>query len=273
MRADVHWLGARLLPENDTSALEAERRQLASRLNRVTAAAGAAERAKSDDTAVLRARVDALRLTGDLTGAKGLSTKIAWDTTHPETAYVLAALDVAAPAPAWPLVIERLRRAASVERGPGRARAALVFALANGGDYDAARRELEVLSRGGQPYPLEPALKAFIERLAAKGGAKSAEGLTALAEEAQKRGDSAEAGRHYDAALEADPVYVPALMGRADQKWLLGDKKGAVVLYRRASRQGDLDAAQKERALARIKELQSASPRPAPKPREYLGDL
>ena len=272
MRADVHWLGVRLLPENDAPGLESERRQLASRLNRVTAASGAAERAKPDDAAVLRARVDALRLTGDLAGAKGLSTKIAWDTTHPETAYVLAALDLAAPAPAWPLAVERLRRAASVERGPGRARAALAFALASGGDFDAARRELEVLSRGGQSYPLEPALKAFIERLAAKGGAKSAEGLTALAEEAQKRGDSAEAGRRYDAALDADPEYAPALMGRADQKWSLGDRNGAVVLYRRASRQDDLDAAHRERALARIKEHQSA-PRPAPKPRQYLGDL
>ena len=57
---------------------------------------------------------------------------------------MLAALDLAEPEPLWPMVIERLRLAAAGEGNAGRARAALVYALAQigrrGGREDGARQ-------------------------------------------------------------------------------------------------------------------------------------
>ena len=55
---------------------------------------------------------------------------------------MLAALDLAEPEPLWTTVIDRLRLAAAGEGNAGRARAALVYALAKSGDARGAKAEL-----------------------------------------------------------------------------------------------------------------------------------
>ncbi len=66
--------------------------------------------------------------------------------------------------PLWSTVIERLRVASSAETGPGRARAALVFALARSGDVPGAKAEVERLVAMPKAHPLLPLLRAFADR-------------------------------------------------------------------------------------------------------------
>jgi tetratricopeptide (TPR) repeat protein len=81
---------------------------------------------------------------------------------------VLAALDLAEPEPLWKTVIERLRLAAAGEGNAGRARAALVYALAKSGDAPGARAELAKLDALTRPYPVLPNLHALVDRAASK---------------------------------------------------------------------------------------------------------
>src|SRR4029453_9241959 len=94
-----------------------------------------------DAPAVVRARVDILRLAGELAEARKHVAPLS-ASASPEDAYVLAALDLAEPQPAWASVIDRLRTATGSERGLGRARAALIYALVRSGQVSVAKSEL-----------------------------------------------------------------------------------------------------------------------------------
>src|SRR6185312_1301292 len=83
--------------------------------------------------------------------------------SQPETEYVLAALDLAEPTPPTLQVIDRLRDAAGSEGNLGRARAALVYALARTGDAAAARKELEKLLGLPHQHPLQADLRALVD--------------------------------------------------------------------------------------------------------------
>ncbi|MBX3209248.1 MAG: zinc-ribbon domain-containing protein [Labilithrix sp.] len=168
VRADVPWLKSRLLPADAAD----DHRVTSDTLNDLASAARkAADDAllvAPDDPAALRAKIDAFRISGDRDGARALVGKIATSpdkrALDPETAYVLAALDLAEVEPLWSTVIERLKVAASAETGPGRARAALVFALARSGDAAGAKAEVERLVAMTRAYPLLPLLRAFADR-------------------------------------------------------------------------------------------------------------
>jgi tetratricopeptide (TPR) repeat protein len=90
--------------------------------------------------------------------------KIIGSAAQPETAYVLAALDLAEIDPLWPTILDRLRLAAAGEGNAGRARAALVYALARSGDATAAKAELDKLAGLARPHPLLGALRAYVAR-------------------------------------------------------------------------------------------------------------
>ena len=49
-------------------------------------------------------KIDALRLAGQQDAARGLVAKVIAQASQPETAYVLAALDLAEPEPLWTTV-------------------------------------------------------------------------------------------------------------------------------------------------------------------------
>lgn len=239
IRADVHWLGERLAAADDAAAKGAEHKKLDERLPKVASTVATAERTNPTEPSVLRARVDALRIAGDLKKADELSTQIAWETTNPETAYVLAALDMAEPSPPWNLVIERLRRASSNERGPGRARAALIYALARSGDIEGARRELARFSRG-DPHPLEKPLQAFLERLSPTqdGGSAEATGtdkeLRKLLDDASKAKEQTDLSRAeslYQKVNHTDPKNAEALTGLADIARKRGQAANAARYY------------------------------------------
>jgi predicted Zn finger-like uncharacterized protein len=164
LRADTTWLRLRLLDPQQAELLQATHRELGRRVGKARSAADAAFAVGPEDIVVLRARVDTLRLSGEADKAREWIKPIASNPSDPQNAYVLAALDLADPSPAWSSVIDRLHTAASGERVPGRAHAALVYALARGGRVAEAETELSKLDASPSAALLIDELKSFIKR-------------------------------------------------------------------------------------------------------------
>ncbi len=166
VRADVPWLKQRLSP---TDASDETKRSWTELSAKAKVLADAALAAAPDDTMAVRVKMDALRIAGERDQARAFVTKIIVNAQQPDTAYVLAALDLAEPEPLYKTIIERLRVAAQAEGNSGRARAALVYALARSGDAAAAKSELDRLGLLARPHPLYASLKTFLEKTPAKG--------------------------------------------------------------------------------------------------------
>lgn len=265
VRADGVWLKARLLASDATDERRITQDQLGELAVSARRASEAAIAVAPEDASALRAKIDALRISGDRDGARALVSKINPSGAQGETAYVLAALDLAEAEPLWPTIIERLRTAASSETGPGRARAALVYALARSGDVPAARVELDRLSTFSRPHPLLPLLRAFTEheRAVAKPAASASASafvavaatsadkpekkekgdkgalptdprvLVSQAETLRSKGDYEKARTLYSAALEKNPSDSEALNGIAAIAHAQHDLSGARASYKR----------------------------------------
>jgi predicted Zn finger-like uncharacterized protein len=163
VRADTVWLKLRLLPA-ESPEQSSTAQELSTRLTKLDDAVALAKRATGAHPAVIRAELDALRISGKLQDARELVPRLGNATAEPETNYVLGALDLADEAPSWSSVIERLSGASAVERGLGRARAALIYALVNAKRGADARAELDKLALEPPAHPLLPLLKAFVAR-------------------------------------------------------------------------------------------------------------
>jgi predicted Zn finger-like uncharacterized protein len=269
-KADVPWLKLRLLPADAPDEQRTARAALDDLAARAKRLSSKARNRAPDDAAAVRVEVDALRLAGDREGARARVPKIMVQASQPETAYVLAALDLAEPEPVWATVVDRLRLAASGEGNAGRAEAALVYALARSGDMAAAGSELAKIKTPARPYPLLPNLVAFVERaspktvasaaaatppstvasgIARRGVAPSGVGAAAgggdapvgdvntamqLASNAIKKGDFARAGQIYQTLATRNPNDSEALSGLGDVARLTGNSAGAMTAYRRA---------------------------------------
>jgi predicted Zn finger-like uncharacterized protein len=170
VRADTDWLKVRLLPSEPADVVVAARRQAEQSAARVQRAADRAASLAPDDPTVVRSKIDALRLAGDLSNARALVPLVTSIAAQPETTYVLAALDLAEASPNWPAVVERLKAAAAGQPNALGPRAALVYALVRSGDNSLAHAELEKISGSAHPYPLLPELSAFANR-STNGGA------------------------------------------------------------------------------------------------------
>ncbi|MBX3185403.1 MAG: zinc-ribbon domain-containing protein [Labilithrix sp.] len=261
VRADTPWLKSRLLASDAAD----EHRLARDGLNELAAAARkAADDALAvapDDPGALRAKIDALRISGDREGARAIVARVASSASQPETAYVLAALDLAEAEPLWSTVVERLRVAASAESGPGRARAALAYALARSGDVAGAKAEVERLSSMSRSHPLLPLLRAFADRAtpiakpeldagpAVADGGRREKGekgerghgatsndprvLVTQAEAARARGDYDKAQTLYAAALDRNGADTEALSGLAAIAYARRDLNGARASYKR----------------------------------------
>jgi len=164
LRADVSWLKLRLLDPNSTDLVQATYRELGRRVGKTRTAVDRAFAVSPEDPAVLRARVDALRLSGEGEKAREWLAPLSANASVPENAYVLAALDLAEADPVWPSAIDRLRTAAAAERDPGRARAALIYALVRANRLPEANSEFTKLDGRSKPHPLLEELRAFLRR-------------------------------------------------------------------------------------------------------------
>jgi predicted Zn finger-like uncharacterized protein len=272
-KADVPWLKLRLLKSDALDEIRTAHAQLDELVPRARRQAEDAAAAAPDDPAVIRARIDALRLAGARDDARSSVPRLGSLATQPETAYVLAALDLAEPQPVWATVIERLRTAAAAEGSAGRARAALVYALAQSGDVAGARAELVKIDTAARPYPLLPNLHAFLDASGEKG--KTAPSTSASAKApvrtpeaappapapasppqavvpsggggdsdprsgmqnaalAIKRADFVRARQIYQAIVDRNPNDSEAVSGLGDVARLQGDSLGAIASYKRA---------------------------------------
>ncbi|MBX3232431.1 MAG: zinc-ribbon domain-containing protein [Labilithrix sp.] len=232
-RADLPWLKQRLLSPD---AADEQRIAKGEVIELAAAAKKAADDALAvapDDPASVRAKVDALRIEGDRDGARALAVKIAGSASQPEAAYVLAALDLTDPEPPWTQLVEKLKTASSVETGPGRGRAALVYALTLSGDVAGAKAEVDRLNAMPRPHPLLPLLRAFADRAKPAAG-KGDAGIVAAATE-PKPGPSgaapAPAQGGGGGGVPADPREMLAQAERARAK---GDLERARTLYNAA---------------------------------------
>lgn len=181
IRADIAWLRLRLIPDSASEVRTIAGAELAEASARARRAAERANEHGPDDPAVLRVRVDALRLLGERSAARALAPRLAAQGSTPEAAYVLAALELAEEKPVFGTVIDRLRIAAAAEKTPGRARAALVYALARSGDAAGAKIELDRIASAARPYPLLADLRAFTQGDAARGAPTAAASASASA--------------------------------------------------------------------------------------------
>jgi len=234
-RADVPWLSMKLLPPDAKDLTRTTKADLDDRVGRARKAADAALAVAPEDVSAVRAHIDALRLAGERDAARKEVAKIA-QAAQPETAYVLAALDLAEPDPLWTTVIDRLRVAAGGEGNAGRARAALVYALAKSGDAAGAKTELAKLDAMARPYPLLPQLHAFVDKTPIK---------AAL--------DGGVAANVPSVAVSALPQQPPAGQagaggagagaGNADQPGVPGESTSAMKAAQAAIRKGDWNRA------------------------------
>lgn len=259
-RADVAWLAVRLAAPGE--ALGRAKTEFANLSVKSSTAADAALASAPDDAAAVRSKIDALRIAGDLAQARALVGKMTTSSiaSQPETEYVLAALDLAESMAPTQQVIDRLRDAAGSEGNLGRARAALVYALARAGDATAARGELQKLLGLMRPHPLQSELRAFVEHATLTqgdagqvsvavvdvntlptgagggggGGGGDPRSLNQQADAARTRGDYAKAKELYGRVLSQSPSDSEALSGLGDCSYAQRDLENAKTYYRRA---------------------------------------
>jgi predicted Zn finger-like uncharacterized protein len=163
-RADLTWLKLRLLDPTSKDLVQATTRELTRLAGRARQAADAAFAVAADEPAVVRARVDAMRIAGEEAKAREWIAPIAAHASDPQNAYVLAALDLSEAAPAFGTVIDRLRAAAVSEHESARARGALIYALVRAGRVVEAETELAKIAAAPRPHPLAEELKGFVAR-------------------------------------------------------------------------------------------------------------
>lgn len=256
-RAGRHWLLGRLLGDGEEQAAQrdANAQRLTERLGKLDAALAAAAAVSADDPELGGVKVDAARLKGDVSGARG--GVAAMKQGSAESGYVLAMLDVADDAGAYETAIERLRVAISQERGLTRSRAALVYVLLrakkNGealselvklhGDEEMASAlrafataqgvELEASGAGGAP----PVTSQSAPASPTEGEAPaSAETLNRRARAARNSGDLALAEKLYNDSLKQEPGNVETLTGLGEVAMSRGEPNVAADYFDRVLR-------------------------------------
>lgn len=172
LRADVFWLKLRLIDPTVLEHVQSIQRELGRRTGKARSSVDAAFAVAPENLVVLRARVDALRLSGDHDAAREWIKPIASRPSDPENAYVLAALDLAEAEPSWPTVIDRLKTGVAGERSPGRAHAALVYALIRANRSAEAEAELAKLESDPTGGLLGDELRSYFQRQARSVGAQ-----------------------------------------------------------------------------------------------------
>jgi tetratricopeptide (TPR) repeat protein len=240
-QADIPWLKLRLLPAGSNDEIRTTKAQLDERVSRARRASDEALAIAPLDAAAVRTKIDALRLAGERDVARGYVAKVIGQASQPETAYVLAALDLAEPDPLWTTVIERLRFAAAGEGNAGRARAALVYALAKSGDAAGAKAELAKLDALVRPYPLLPNLSALLEKAQAAKPALDAGTAASSAPHAEAPAGPGQVPPAAAATPPTAPVAASNAGGGGDSP--PGDPRLGMQAAAQAERKGDWDRA------------------------------
>ncbi len=267
-KGDVAWLKLRILPPDATDEIRVANADLGRYAALSVRASQDALSAKPDDPQALTAKINALRLAGETDAARANVVAVFGRASDPETAYVLALLEMTQTPPPWASVLDRLRLAAAAEWSSGRAHAALLYALTKSGDLAAARGEMVKLDALPRPYPCLANLRALLVAAtppppaatdthdagapdaapdaarapkAASQGASDDEssdttpaGPLLAANQAMGVHDYGRAEQIYQAILTSQPNDSQALSGLGDIARARGDTQGAISAYRRA---------------------------------------
>jgi tetratricopeptide (TPR) repeat protein len=268
-KGDVAWLKLRILPPDATDEIRVANADLGRYAALSVRASQDALNTKPDDPQALTAKINALRLAGETDAARANVVAVFGRASDPETAYVLALLEMTQTPPPWASILDRLRLAAAAEWSSGRAHAALLYALAKSGDLPAARSEMVKLDALPRPYPCLVNLRALLVAAppptpdatatldagapdagpdaarapkAAGGqgpsddesGDTTPAGPLLAANQAMAVHDYARAEQIYQAILTSQPNDSQALGGLGDIARARGDSQGAISAYRRA---------------------------------------
>ncbi|HEU4577436.1 MAG TPA: zinc-ribbon domain-containing protein [Polyangiaceae bacterium] len=149
----------------EKDAIEKKQLELAfqDRMNQAKASVSSAMMRAPNAIDAVRAKVDSLRLAGQVKDARALVGPLANAASDPDNAYSLGALDVAEGDAGLPSALDRLRTAARTEEALGKARALLIYALAQSGDATGASAELGKLQTLAPQHPALAALKSLVE--------------------------------------------------------------------------------------------------------------
>ncbi len=258
-RAELPWLELRFLAPDDASR-PAVKARLADQVGRAKSAATRAADIAKADPEIVRERVDALRLAGDLPAARALVPQLAGTHGEPRTQLVLAALDLAEDAPPLDEIVPRLAKVTGDDTDGGRARLLLVYALGRKNDLARAKQELAKLRAS---HPLHASAEAFLKRTAEgvapsldieslpdaaprgsseAGGAGTANGevpsdfrkALEQASQALSKGDQARAEQLYRGALVKEPGNPEALAGLGHVARARGKSKDAIDYYKQS---------------------------------------
>jgi tetratricopeptide (TPR) repeat protein len=242
-KADISWLKLRILPADAMEDIRATKSLLDEQAAVARRTADEALTAAPQDPHALRAKLDSLRLAGDIDAARAYVVAIFAHVSEPETAYVLAALDLAQaaqPTQTLDADVDRLRVAAAAETRPGRAQAALVYALVKVGDTSGATGELAKMDASTRAYPLLPNLHAWV------GAGGKAVRLPASAEPVASVASAPSAVP--SAAASAMPSVAPAPVAAApagEAQSAPTGESGALQIAMDAMRRGDFDRAER----------------------------
>jgi predicted Zn finger-like uncharacterized protein len=220
------------------SQAEADRAALVAEAARRSDAIPSGTVAEPDPPALTLARIDQMRLNGNVGRGRALMTPALRN--DPAATYSLAALDFAGGGKVdWSKLLEPLRKAAATERHAGRARVALAYALSMTGDSAGAVLEANRVRASCDDRPLADALSAFVGLAveapppsagtgtgtgagtatvapAANPNGLDASTLTKQGDQARLAGRKADARALYRRALAASPGYLPALTGLSE---------------------------------------------------------
>jgi predicted Zn finger-like uncharacterized protein len=149
----------------EARAVEKKQLELAfqERINKARGAVAAAVQRAPAALDVVRAHVDELRMEGQVGQARKLVGALSAEASNPDNAYSLGALDVAEGESGYPSAIDRLRVATRTEEGLGKARALLIYVLAQSGDATSARAEFDKLERLAPRHRALGSLRSLVE--------------------------------------------------------------------------------------------------------------
>jgi tetratricopeptide (TPR) repeat protein len=247
---------------NEARALQKKQLELAfqERMAKAKSAVALAVTRNPGSVDVVRAQVDALRLEDQLKPARTLVSPLSAEASNPDNAYSLGALDLAEGESGYPSAIDRLRVAARSEEALGKARALLIYVLAQSRDGASASAELDKLQRLAPRHRAVPVLRALVEstvRVAAPAAppvvearklppappklvrppTNETQSLLTQASVLQREGDVSGAERVYQSVLARSPNNVPALSALGDIARQRDATATAAALYDQALRQ------------------------------------
>ncbi|MEO8178502.1 MAG: zinc-ribbon domain-containing protein [Deltaproteobacteria bacterium] len=213
----------------EKDALEKKQLELSfeDRIKQVKASVSSAMMRAPNAMEAVRAKVDSLRLANLVKDARALVGPIANAGSDPENAYSLGALDLAESEAGLPSALDRLRTAARTEEALGKARALLIYALAQSGDAAGASAELGKLQTIAPQHPALGALRSLVELTQLKAAPTPAPAAPAL------EAESPRAAPATPAAPKPAGEDLKSLLSQASALHREGDLDGAEAMYQR----------------------------------------